>query len=133
MARCVLIENKLPKMFWVETLAISVYLLNKLPINSLVDKTPYEAWFLGKSSVIHLRVFGCICYVHVPKIKRDKLDRKATAAMFIGYIDTAYNYKVFIIETEKVYVSRNVKFNENKHWNWDKSKIKQLQVQFRQV
>lgn len=53
--------------------------------------------------------------------------------MFIGYIDIAYNYGVFIIETEKAFIRKNVKFSENKYQNWDKSKIKQSQVQFRQV
>ena len=32
-----------------------------------------------------LRVFGSICYVHVPKATRTKQDPKAKVCIFVGY------------------------------------------------
>jgi hypothetical protein len=36
-----------------------------------------------------------ICYVHVPWIKRDKLDKKAILGIFIGYSSVLKTYKVY--------------------------------------
>ena len=43
MARCLLLERKIPNQFWAEAVNTSVYLLNKLPTKALQDMTPYEA------------------------------------------------------------------------------------------
>jgi hypothetical protein len=42
--------------------------------------TPKEKFIGKKPDVSHLRVFGCIAYVHVPNEKRSKLDPKAENA-----------------------------------------------------
>jgi len=45
-----------------------------------------EEKFIGKKlDVSHLRMFGCIVYVHVPEEKRSKLDPKVEKCIFIGY------------------------------------------------
>ena len=63
--------------------------------------------------VKHLRIFGCICYAHIPEIKRDKLDKKVEAGIFAGYSSNTKGYKIFNPLIEKVIVSKNVKFDEN--------------------
>ncbi|XP_016725652.1 uncharacterized protein [Gossypium hirsutum] len=77
MARCLIFERNLPKTFWAEAVNTTVYLQNKLLTKALAQKTPFEAWFRFKPSLAHLRVFGCVCYAHVPVAKRDKLAKKA--------------------------------------------------------
>jgi len=47
--------------------------------------TPKEKFTGKKPDVSHLRVFGCIAYVHVPDEKRSKLDPKVEKCIFIGY------------------------------------------------
>lgn len=39
-------------------------------------KIPFEARYGHKSFVQNFKVFGCICFTYVPKVKRDKLDKK---------------------------------------------------------
>jgi hypothetical protein len=34
---------------------------------TLLDKTPYETWFGIKTSVIHIRIFGCVAFAHIFK------------------------------------------------------------------
>ncbi|KAJ8621041.1 hypothetical protein MRB53_029570 [Persea americana] len=53
--------------------------------------TPEEAWSRSKPSVNHFRVFGCISHVHIPDISK------------------------------KIIISRDVKFEEENSWDWDKS------------
>jgi hypothetical protein len=64
---------KLSRGFWVETIAITCYLVNLSSSVALGDKTLEEAWSGRKLCVSYLRVFGCEAYVHVPKENRKKL------------------------------------------------------------
>ncbi|KAL4354255.1 hypothetical protein GQ457_06G039790 [Hibiscus cannabinus] len=123
MARCLLFEKKIPKGFWAEAVNTSVYLLNRLPTKALEGKTPFEAWFDATPSIGHLRVFGCVCYMHVPEVKRDKLDERATVGVFMGYSSNSKGYRVYDLKTKKILVGRNLKFDEDSIWDWNKSVI----------
>jgi hypothetical protein len=45
--------------------------------------------------VSHVRVFGCITYVHVPNEKSSKLDPKIEKCILIGYSLEQKGYKCF--------------------------------------
>ncbi|KAL4379405.1 hypothetical protein GQ457_02G040510 [Hibiscus cannabinus] len=123
MARCMLMEKNLPKKFWAEAVRTTVYLLNRLLTKAVQDKTPVEAWFGRKPSAKHLRVFGSICYAHIPAQKRSKLDAKADRGIFLGYDSQAKGYRIFNLDTEKIMISRDVEFNEDASWNWDEENV----------
>ncbi|MCI05270.1 retrovirus-related pol polyprotein from transposon tnt 1-94, partial [Trifolium medium] len=74
MARCMVKHRNLPKSFWCEAVNAAVYVLNRCPTRKLKDKVPEEVWSGKKPSVSHFRVFGALCYKHVPEAKRKKLD-----------------------------------------------------------
>ncbi|RZC09022.1 Retrovirus-related Pol polyprotein from transposon RE1 [Glycine soja] len=76
MARLMLKEKGLPNTFWAKAVYTAVYILNRYPTKSVKDKTPIEAWNGKKPSAKHLRVFGSICYIHIPDVKRHKLEDK---------------------------------------------------------
>jgi hypothetical protein len=57
--------------------------------------TPKEEFIGKKPDVLHLRVFGCITYVHVRDEKRSKLDPKAKKCIFIGYSLEQKGYRCF--------------------------------------
>lgn len=59
----------------------------------------------------HLRVIGSICYVHVPKQQRKKMDRKAVKGILIGY-DHDDGYRIYCKEENKLIRSRDVIFEE---------------------
>jgi hypothetical protein len=44
-----------------------------------------EKFTCNKLDVSHLRVFGCIAYVHVLDEKRSKLNPKVEKCIFMGY------------------------------------------------
>ncbi|XP_031377996.1 uncharacterized protein LOC116193313 [Punica granatum] len=95
MARCLLQEKEMPKKFWAEAANTAVFLLNRLPTKSLDKRTPVEAWCGRKPSIANLKVFGCICYSYIPQAKRDKLDKKAEAGIFIGYSLESKAYRIY--------------------------------------
>ncbi len=59
--------------------------MNRTPTTSIHGMTLEEKFIGKKPDVSHLKVFGCIVYVHVPNEKISKLDPKAEKCIFIGY------------------------------------------------
>ena len=85
---------KLPLKFWGDAVNTVVYLRNRSPSSYLNGRTPYEFWYNHKPDVSKLRVFGCVCYVHIPDNNRRKLDPKSYKAVFLGYPHDTKGYKV---------------------------------------
>ena len=125
MTRCMLYEKELPKKLRAEAASIVVFLLNRLPSRVLNKKTPFEGWFGYKSDLQNLKIFCCLCFSFVPRVKRDKLDKKAEPGVFIGYNNTSKAYEIFQPQNGKTLVSRDVKFMEEKQWSWEESIKKQ--------
>ncbi len=78
--------------------------------------TPKEKFTSKKPDVSHLKVFGCIAYVHVPNEKKSKLDPKVEKCIFIGYFLEQKGYRCFNPSIRKLQVSKNVVFNEMISW-----------------
>jgi hypothetical protein len=64
----------------------------------LGNKTPEEVFTRKKPEVSHLRIFGCLVYIHVPKEKRTKLEPSGKKGTFVGYSETSKAYKIYIPE-----------------------------------
>jgi hypothetical protein len=78
--------------------------------------TPEEKFTGKKPDVSHLRVFGCIAYVHVFDEKISKLDPKADKCIFIRYSSEQKGYRCFNPSTLMLQVSRDVVFDEIASW-----------------
>ncbi|KAL6312714.1 hypothetical protein AAG906_024672 [Vitis piasezkii] len=73
--------------------------------------------------VKHLKVFGSLCYLHVPYIKRGKLDERAKKCVFVGFAAESRGYRIYSLSKMKIVISREVHFDENSYWNWDLKKV----------
>ena len=78
-------EKGLPDFYWAEAVATAVYIMNRTPTAAIHGMTPEERYTGRKPDISHLKIFGCIAYVHVPNELRSKLDSKAEKCIFIGY------------------------------------------------
>ena len=67
-------DQDLPMCLWEEATMTVVYVQNQLSHSALGFKTPEEMFFRKKPEVSHLKIFGCLIFVHVPKEKRTKSD-----------------------------------------------------------
>jgi hypothetical protein len=128
MAKSMLHEKGLPKAFWAEAVYTVVYLMNRCPTKAVWDKTPFEAWSGRKPSIKHLKVFGCICYVQIPKEKRYKLDETSEKCIFVGYSSMSKGYRLYNLKTNKVIISRDVLFDEKAKWNWEQGQVEEQLV-----
>jgi hypothetical protein len=59
-------EKNMPNYFWADVVSIAVYLINRCPTAGVHSITPEEAWSGRKPNLSHLRIFGCVCYAHIP-------------------------------------------------------------------
>lgn len=117
MVKVILHDKDLPYYLWVEAIHTTVYILNKCPIRAIGDITPFQAYSGRKPGIPHFKVFGSLCYTHIPSELRQKLDVKSTKDIFVGYATYEKSYKVYDPTTKKLILSRDVVFNEGSSWN----------------
>ena len=48
--------------------------------------------------------------MHIPKIKRQKLDTKSAVGQFIGYAEKSKGFRIWFPDTKKVEIARDVFF-----------------------
>ena len=119
MARCLMFKKNLSKEYWAEAAHTAIFLLNRLPTKVVAEKTLYEAWYGFKPSLKNLKVFGCLCFVYVPHIEREKLYKREKAGIFVGYSSISKAYRIFQPNTKKIFISKYVHFMENDEWDWE--------------
>ena len=60
----------------------------------------------------YFRIFWSICYIHVVKHNRTKIDPNAKKCIFVGYDTHRKGWKCMDLETKMIIVSRDVVFHE---------------------
>jgi len=118
-------EKEMPVIFWSEAVNTAVYIQNRCYTTSVSEKTPFEAFTGKKPGVKHLKVFGCLCYTHIPSSLRQKWDSKTGKGVFVGYGSCEKGYRVYDLKTEKIVLSRSVIFSEDRAWNWERKLMNQ--------
>src|SRR6187397_971030 len=113
MARTMLIASGLPRNFWAEAVNTACYILNRVTIRSIINKTPYELFKGRKPSISHLRAFGCKCFVHKNGKKNlGKFDERSEEAIFLGYASDSKAYRVYNKNSMCVEESIHIIFDE---------------------
>jgi transposase InsO family protein len=110
--RAMMYDQNLPLSLWGEATSIAVYIQNRFPHKAPKEKTPEEVFTDKKPSVDHLRIFGSLVYIHVPKEKSTKLEPSGKKGTFVGYNETSKAYRVYVSGQKYVEVNRDVTFDE---------------------
>ena len=105
-------ESGLPKYLWAEAASYTIYTLNRV-LSKVSPVTPFEAWHNKKPNLSHLRVFGPIAYLHVPKADRRKLDPTSIRCIFVGYSHTQKAYRFWNPANKTIKISGDVTFDEH--------------------
>ena len=87
-----------------------MYIKNRLPHSALPGPenniTSYEILYEIKPKIAHMHPFGALCFVHIPIEKHpagSKLDPGADTAIFLGYTDSVFIYRVQLMASEHIY------------------------------
>ena len=104
-------QAHIPLCFWAECVSTAVHIINRLPTPLISHQTPFERFYGKIPSYSHLRVFGCLAYatdVHVPY----KFAPRAKRCIFFCYPASQKAYKLYDLDTYKMFTSRDVIFHE---------------------
>ena len=113
-ARALMFEASLPKRFWGECVLTSAFLINRLPSKVIQNKTPYEIVFGHKPDYDFLKIFGCLAYYRNTVTDGDKFEERGRPGVFLGYPQGTKGYKIYDLKENKIIISRDVRFCENK-------------------
>lgn len=90
-----------------------MYLINRMPLISLGNISPYEKLYGVAPNNAHLRAYYCLCFVSTLSQGRKKFEDCADLCIFLGYPFGQKAYKVYNMKTKSVIISRDVLFHEN--------------------
>ena len=113
-ARTMLHDQGLPMHLWAEACNTVVYVKNHCPHRVLGMSTPEEAFTGKKLNVSHFKIFGSSVYVNVTNNARKKLELTTEVGIFLGYIETPHNYRVYFPNSKMIVMRRDIKFDEGK-------------------
>ena len=103
---------------WSECALARTYVYNLTVVRAGQSETPEGLWKASESkpSVEYLRVWGCDAWVWRPANERSKLEAKAQITIFVGYCEqrAPVAYRLYIVETGQIIISRDVQFDESK-------------------
>ncbi|RVW64595.1 Retrovirus-related Pol polyprotein from transposon TNT 1-94 [Vitis vinifera] len=79
----------------------------------VVPKTPFELLKCWKSSLRHMRVWGCSSEVRIYNPQEKKLDPRTISGYFIGYVEKSKGYRFYCLShNTRIVELRNAKFLE---------------------
>jgi hypothetical protein len=69
--------------------------------------------FTGKNpKVSHLKIFGCLVFIHIPREKRNKMEPFKKKGIFVGYCEVSKAFIIYILGQHHIKISRDVTFDE---------------------
>jgi hypothetical protein len=72
-------------------------------------KLTHEEFYTStRPDVRHLRIFGRVCYCHVPSEKRTKLDPTGEKGILVGYNEVSKACRIFVSACRRIVVRRDV-------------------------
>jgi histone deacetylase 1/2 len=108
-----LANASMPLKFWDEAFLTATYLINMLPSKPLKFQTPTEKLLNITPNYESLRICGCACWPNLRPYNKRKLPFRSKQCIFIGYIPIHKGVKCLDVTTGRVYISRDVVFDEN--------------------
>ncbi|KAK1406522.1 hypothetical protein QVD17_41920 [Tagetes erecta] len=130
-ARTMLIESKLPIIFWAEAVNCASYVLNRMLIVKDKMKTSYELFHKRKPLIYFFRPFDCSCTLLNTQAQTSKVGVVSDECFFVGYSSSQKAYRVYnkrtIIVQESFYVdwqeSNVCNTGSNPAWFYDATTV----------
>lgn len=112
-ARALMFKGKLSTEFWGECVLAAAHLINRTPTEIHKGKTPYEVIFGTAPNYDELKVVGCLAYAHNQKRGGDKFASRSRKCVFVGYPYAKKGWTLYDLDTQDIFVSRDVTFVED--------------------
>jgi hypothetical protein len=76
-------------------------------------QTPLQRLLLETLDYTFFKVFGCACWPHIRQYNNHKLEFRSKKCVFLGYSSLHKGYKCLHVPSNRVYISRDVIFDEH--------------------
>jgi len=83
-SRALRFQAALPLHFWGDCVFPAVYIINRLPLSVLHNKTPFELLLKECRTHDQMRTFGCLAMASNPSRSHDKFDSRGVPCVFLG-------------------------------------------------
>ena len=104
----------LPLQFWIYAFHTTTHPINRLPTKVLQFQSHFQVLFNKIPNYYHLKVFDCLCYPYFRPYNKHKLCYRSSPCVFLGYSPTHKGYMCFDFNSNRIYITRHVKFHETK-------------------
>jgi histone deacetylase 1/2 len=108
-----LAHASVPFRFWSDAFTTACFLINRLPSRVIDMKTPLERLLGELPDYMFFRVFGCACWPYLRPYNNRKLEFRSKKCVFLGYSSLHKGYKCLHVPTNRMYISRDVVFDES--------------------
>ena len=106
-------QSNLSLNYWPYFFVTLVFLINRLPIETLHLQSPWEILFGTTPTYDSFKTFGCSCYPLLRPYNKHKFDIRSKKCVFLGYASHSKGYICLDTSNNKLIVSRNVIFDES--------------------
>jgi hypothetical protein len=108
--RTLLMHAGLPARFSALAVQHHNYVWNRTNVAQATGKTPFEAMRKRKPSVLHVGIFGCDVYYHVPRTHRGAFDAKMLPGIYLGHNSVQDCAVVYDLRSGRELLTRDVKY-----------------------
>ena len=112
MGLSLLAHATVPLKFWDDAFLTAVFIINRLPTLVLNNDSPFFRLFNTKPDYTFLRTFGCAYWPNLRPYNTKKLQFRSKQCVFLGYSNLHKGYKCLDPASGRVYISRDVLFDE---------------------
>nr|KYP48259.1 Retrovirus-related Pol polyprotein from transposon TNT 1-94 [Cajanus cajan] len=84
-----------------------------MPSPNTNNNSPYYLLYGKEPDFSLLKSFGCLCFAATLSSQRVKFSPRSTTCVFIGYPLGVKGYKLYDLQTKKIFLSRDVMFHES--------------------
>jgi len=136
MAGTLLIKSKTSSRFLAKAVSTTCYIINRVFLRHILDKTPYEVYKGNKAKISYFHVLGCKCFILKNANDRSrKFEERLDEGIFLGYFTSSKAYRVFNNNTQTVEGFMNIRFQEAQikssqrthYWQYRKRNPHQIQ------
>lgn len=121
-------QANLPTLFWVESILTTAHLINRTPTQLLHGQTAYALLHGSAPTYDSLRIFGSLCYAHYRDRTEDKFANRSRKCIFVGYPHGKNAWRLFDVENNEFFSSRDVIFFEDKFLGYSDHQSERPQV-----
>jgi hypothetical protein len=136
--RCSLLGAGMEAKWWPEALMYATDVSNRLPMERLNHKTPFEMLYGKLPNGMPLKIWGSVCYAHIPETKRSdkKLSARALECRLLGLSHDHKGYRLLDVANNKYLIARDVRFGAvdtanliKKSFILDKNRLTEMETQ----